>query len=132
MADLNDINAAQSVKIIGSDSLGIESTPVQSTDDGRLNVVDVLDGLGVQGALTIGTSATEAKVGGSPLSNRKLLTVYNNSDSIVYWGYTSGVTTTNGTPILKKQLARWDISPNATVYLIADTSGNNVRITEGA
>lgn len=36
MADLSDINAAESVKIIGADSAGVESTPVQSTTTGAL------------------------------------------------------------------------------------------------
>lgn len=37
MADLNDVQAAQSVKIIGADSSGIESTPVQSTLNGGVH-----------------------------------------------------------------------------------------------
>lgn len=40
MADLNDINAAQSVKIVGSDSTGVEQTPVESIN-GRLKVQNV-------------------------------------------------------------------------------------------
>lgn len=36
MADINDINAAQSIKIIGSDLTGVEQTPVSSTSDGKL------------------------------------------------------------------------------------------------
>lgn len=38
MADLSDLNAAQSIKIIGSGLTGIENTPVNSTSDGRLLV----------------------------------------------------------------------------------------------
>lgn len=37
MADLNDVQAAQSIKIIGADSSGIESTPVQSTLNGGIH-----------------------------------------------------------------------------------------------
>jgi hypothetical protein len=37
MADLSDVNASQSIKIIGSDSTGVEQTPVQSTSNGGLH-----------------------------------------------------------------------------------------------
>lgn len=38
MADLNDLTAAQTIKIVGSDLTGIEGVPVGSTSDGRLKV----------------------------------------------------------------------------------------------
>lgn len=134
MADLSDIQAAEAVKIIGSGSTGTEGTPVSSSANGDLRVSDTLVGSGTEGAITVGTSAVEARVGGAALSNRKLLTVYNNSNSTIYWGYTNAVTTSSGTPIEKSQLASWDISDasGATVYLIAGSAGNNVRVTEGA
>lgn len=37
MADISDINSAQSVKIIGSDFSGVEQTPIQSTDAGAIH-----------------------------------------------------------------------------------------------
>jgi hypothetical protein len=37
MADLTDTNSAQSVKVIGADSAGVEQTPVQSTSNGGLH-----------------------------------------------------------------------------------------------
>ena len=37
MADISDIQAAQSVKIVGSDSAGVEQTPVQSTANGAVH-----------------------------------------------------------------------------------------------
>jgi hypothetical protein len=45
MADLNDVQAAQSVKIIGADSSGIESTPVQATSSGGIHA-NLRDSLG--------------------------------------------------------------------------------------
>lgn len=38
MADLSDIQAAETVKIVGSDSSGLEQTPIQSTSNGALYV----------------------------------------------------------------------------------------------
>lgn len=40
MADLNSNQAAMTTKIIGSDSTGLETTPVKSDLNGNLNVVD--------------------------------------------------------------------------------------------
>lgn len=42
MADLSDLQAAQTVKIVGSDATGVEQTPVNSTIDGRLMVEAVI------------------------------------------------------------------------------------------
>lgn len=132
MADLSDINSAQPVKIIGSSSDGTEQTPVQATANGEFLSADISNNGGTQGALTVGTSAVEAKVGASPLANRKTLTVHNNSNSTIYWGYTSGVTTANGTPLYKDQFAVWDVGPGTSVYLIAGSAGNETRVTENA
>jgi len=132
MADLTDIEAASVTKIVGSTSSGVEQTPIKSSLNGDLGTSDVLDGAGVEGAITVGTSAVAARVGGSNLASRKALSVYNNSNSVLYWGYTNAVTTSTGTPIQKGQQVDWDIGPNATVYLIAGGAGNNVRVTESA
>lgn len=37
MADLSDTNSAQSIKVIGADSSGVEQTPVQSTSNGAIH-----------------------------------------------------------------------------------------------
>jgi hypothetical protein len=132
MADISDINSAQPVKVIGSDATGVEQTPVASTPNGDLQTTDILLGPGVQGVLTVGTTAVELKVGGSVLANRKLATVSNTSNNVIYWGYTNAVTTANGTPIVKNQQDNWDISDSGTIFLIAGSAGNDVRITESA
>lgn len=131
MADLSDIQAAGSTKIIGSSVSGSETTPVDSTALGELKTADILNsGTGTQGALTVGTSAVIVRVGGSNLANRKLLTLHNNSLVTLYWGYTSGVTTANGTPLFSGQMSGWAVGPSQNVYIIAGTAGNNTRVTE--
>lgn len=132
MADLSEIQAAQAVKIVGSDNTGAETTPVNSSANGELRVSDVSNNGGTQAALTIGTTAVEAKVGASPLTNRKSLTIYNNSGNTLYWGYTSGVTVSNGTPLLRDSLAVFEIGTGTSIFLVASNTGNNVRITESA
>ena len=132
MADISDINAAQSVKIIGSNSTGAEQTPVTSSSNGELNVSDISNNGGVHGSITVGTSAVQAMVGGSPLANRKTLTIFNNSSSDIYFGYANTVTTSTGTPLFKNQFAEFSIGPNTALWLIAGGAGNNVRVTENA
>lgn len=97
---------------------------------GRVNINNRSDISGVQGSLTVGTSAIEVKVGGSALANRTYVTLYNNSNNIVYWGYTSGVTTSSGTPIVKGQFASWLKGASFPIYVISGSPGNDTRVTE--
>ena len=132
MGDISDINAAQSIKIIGSANDGTEQTPVKSSSNGDLGVSDGLRQGGVQGALSLatGNTAYEAKVGVSKLSNRKILTITALDD--MYWGYDDTVTTSNGTPLAKNQQIIFSIDPNSTfsVWLVASGNGKSARITE--
>lgn len=57
MADINDIQAAQAVKLVGSDNTGVEQTPVQSTTNGAVHS-NLRDNSGVE----IGTTANPLKV----------------------------------------------------------------------
>lgn len=130
MADLSEIQSTESVKIIGASTTGLETTPVNSSATGELLTRDIFSGSGLEGALTVGTSAVEVKVGESKLVNRKFVTLYNNSIFPVYWGFTSGVTTLTGTPIQRDSLMSWAASDVTTIYVIATTADHNTRITE--
>lgn len=101
--------------------------------DSSLDVVDFVNaGTGVEGTLTVGTTPIALKVGGSALVNRRSVTMSNSSSVVIYWGYSSSVTILTGTPIVKNQQARWSVGDGQTIYLVAVTAGNIVRITEGA
>lgn len=131
MADLTETNSALMTKLTGANSSGAEQTPVQSTSAGELLVSDLITTAGTEAALTVGTSAIEVKAGISSLSNRKLVTVFNNSNNTVYWGRTSSVTILTGTPLFKNQLIVFEgFQASSLIYLISASAGNNVRITE--
>lgn len=132
MADLNDTQASGSTKIVGSDSSGTEQTPVKSSPNGDLSTSDIINNNGLEGVLTVGTSAIEVKVGASRLANRKIVTLYNNSSSTIYWGFTSGVTISSGSPIEKNEFIVWSVGPDLPIYVIANSAGNNTRVTEGS
>lgn len=133
MADLDNLQSSQSVKIAGADSSGSETTFVDATANGDLQTADLINvGTGVQSSLTIGTTAVEVKVGVSRLSNRKLVTLYNNSNVTVYWGYSGSVTTSSGTPIFKNQFISWTVGDQQSIYVVAGSENNDSRITEAA
>lgn len=132
MADLDEKNSSGSSKIVGASSGGIETNFVNSTSNGDLQAADLLQGAGVQGTLTVGTTAVELKVGGSVLTNRKAAGLTNTSNSTIYWGYTNAVTTANGRPLQKNADADWDISDSASIWLIAASAGNVIKVNESA
>jgi hypothetical protein len=91
-----------------------------------------IDNSGIEGSLSVGLTAIELKVGDTTKDGRTSATLYNNSLNIVYWGYTSLVTTLTGTPIYPKQFISWNNQQPTSmqIFLIANSSGNDVRITE--
>lgn len=95
-------------------------------------VDDIVNTAGLENQLTVGLTAVEIKAGASRLTNRKLVTLYNSSNSTLYWGYTSGVTISTGTPIEKNQYVEWTVGGNLPVYVIAASGGNIARITEAS
>lgn len=97
-----------------------------SSSSGELDVRDTIQVGGVFAAQSVTTSAAEAKVGASRLTNRKLLVV-TPTNGTVYWGLTSSVTVSNGTPIFKNQAVTFAFE--IAVFLIA-ASTVDCRIVE--
>jgi hypothetical protein len=134
MAVLGFKETSQLTSIVGTDSNGIETNYVNATVNGDLGVVDGISGGGVFGniSLTTANTAYEVKVGASRLTNRKLITVVC-IDADVYWGYSSSVTTTNGFPLFKNQIATWEIDPtdsSTQVWVVCSQASKNLRVTE--
>ena len=80
-------------------------------------------------SLSVGTSAVEVKVGGSPLTRRKAV-VMQPKDNKIYWGYTNSVTTSTGVEMFKDQILILDIGPDISIWVIADAGGKSMRIQE--
>lgn len=131
--DVDKIKTGKTVQILGSDINGNEQKPVKSYDSAReLAVADILDGAGLQGALTVGLTAVRVMVGVVPIPGLKLLTLYNNSSNIIYWGRTNTVTTSTGTPIGPNDYKEWYVTADAAIWVISATAGLNTRITENS
>lgn len=92
---------------------------------------DILDVTFVGGTITVGTSAVEAKVGGSALVGRNILSIYNSSAVDIYYG-PSGVTTATGFLIASGGVRSFKMTEGIALYLIAGTAGNTVRVQEYA
>lgn len=132
----NDVAAAR-IDSKRAQVLVIEDTTTRGrragvTANSDFKTSDGLRNGGVEGALTLTTGGTayEAKVGGSALTNRKLLTITALDD--MYWGYNNTVTTSTGTPIYKNQQIIFSIDPDSTfaIWLVASGNGKLARITE--
>ena len=96
------------------------------------SVADVINEAGVSGVLTVGTDPVEIIVGASRLVNRKSVTLFNNSNSTLYWGYSPTVSISTGSPIFKQQLIEWTVGDFVAIYIVAGNANNDTRITEAA
>lgn len=130
MADLTDVQAAQTVKVVGADSAGVETNTVNASPNGDHYVRDMINTSSVSGAQSVTTSAAEAKVGASALTNRKFLSITPTGGTI-YMGSSAAVTTATGTPIFKNQTVFLNFSAAVPVYLIAGST-TDTRIVEGS
>lgn len=83
------------------------------------------------GAITVGVTAVEARIGAAPLTNRKGVTIFHNSSGKMYYGC-AAITTATGTQIFKNTQIFIPAGPNTHVYLISDTAAQNVRLIEYA
>lgn len=91
---------------------------------------DAEDGVssgGLTGAITVGTSAVEVKVGGSALTGR-IYIMMQAKDTGVFLGTSNAVTTSTGIEIFKDQILM--LPTNNAIWLIATAANKDVRIIE--
>jgi len=139
MADLTEIQAAQSVKIIGTDSTGLETNPVNATVNGLkvdgsavTQPVDLVGLNAIQTSqYTVGTSAVQLTP--SPLSTRSSISIRVKTSSnteAVYIGATNAVTTSTGYLLLNNDSIQIDITPSGTIWAIGSSAGQTVYVLE--
>jgi len=133
MTDFNTFNDTDSPEN-NNISDGVDPTIKASvSSNGDIGIADGLSNGGVNGNLVLTTANTayEAKVGGSRLASRKMLTIIALDD--MYWGLSNGVTTANGMILYKNQSITFAIDPTNSafqVWLVAAGSSKNARIAE--
>ena len=129
MADLNDLERAEAIKIVGSAPDGTETNPVGASNNRELFAADTCNNGGVHAELTVGSTPVELKAGASVHPNRKYITMLA-KDNEIYWGYDNTVTVVSGTRIFKNQLLILPIGAGTSVWLVANIAGRNVSIGE--
>jgi len=89
-----------------------------------------IDSAPVVGTKTVTTTAAELFAGASRLANRYAMIVYNESSVPVYWG-PSGVTTSNGFPLLPQDSIVFQFNPTVAtaIYFIAANTAT-IRVVE--
>ena len=132
MADLTHKESAQNVKVVGSNTSGVETNYVKVSDNQDVHTSDVIATSGVYSNLSVSTTAVEVKVGGAALANRKVVTILPEDGGPVYFGFSNAVTASTGTPVYKRQLLTMRVTDDVSVWLIAAAGTIDVRITEGA
>ena len=98
-----------------------------------------LDGPAAQTTLTVTSSTVqEAKVGGSALEERKVITLQADQKFYVYFGDltvgtpSSGTVSSDGIEIAKNAIATFEASTNQPVYLLAVSSTADIKVSERA
>lgn len=125
MADLDGLAAAQTVKIAGTNTSGVETGYVDQYNT-QLRTTEVINGSAVQGTLTISTTAVECKVGASPLTNRRMIMIQVNAAGYSY-GFASGsqpFSLPNGTTLAL------ELGPNISIWVVKSSGSNSVVVAE--
>lgn len=127
MADLTNLQAAETIRIAGANSSGVETAFVNSTINGDLQTADIINTAASQLSINVTTSAVIANISGdSNLSNRKLLIVQCQTGNMTY-GFTiesQPFTLPNGATLT---LA---LGPNISVYLRRTSGSGTVVVAE--
>lgn len=92
---------------------------------------DVVNNTYVTGSVSVGTTEIEAKVGGSPVDDRQIVTIHNKGPKEIFYGPT-GLTSSTGTPLKKNQFACIPVGPDISVFMLTASSSSTVIVQEYA
>jgi len=124
MSDLNELQSSLPVKIAGSTTSGLETSFVRASGNGDIGSVDIVLNGGSLGELNLlANTPIELKVSVGRLLDRKLAGLFNKSNRVIYWSYTTSGFTTDvyAGRISSNQPAEWRIG-DAPIYLLCATS----------
>lgn len=122
---VNQTNGSQKSQIV--DGSGNVIAAINNT----LNVNETPNTSFLQLLLTLTTTPVVAKVGGSNLSGRKYLIIWNTSGTNIYYG-TSAVNSTNGFRISNNSSITIPVGPSIDVYIVKQSGSGDVVIQEFA
>lgn len=128
MGDLPQNKAGAPVWITGAEECGDEQTPVNSTLNAELKVVDGIHHEAVHGTLTVGATPVELKVGATPLANRKVLLFQ--PDNRARWGTSNAITSSSGFKLNKKQYVEIEASDSVSFWIVSQAGTIDVTVME--
>lgn len=105
-------------------------TALSIASNNDLHVQESINTSIVNGAISVTTTAIEAKAGSTRLFARQVILI-TPTNGVVYFGSSAAVTTSTGTPIFKNQSYPIAVTDNIPIYLIAAVT-TDVRIVEGS
>lgn len=101
-------------------------------------MIQPLDGPSAQTTLSVTSSTVqEAKVGGSALTERKVITLQGDQKFYVYFGDGSstpsaGTVSANGIEIAKSAIATFEASDRQPIFVLAESTTVNLKVAERA
>lgn len=101
-----------------------------TTDNSQVLTQDTINTGSQFQAISLSTTAVEAKGAAARLVNRKFITI-TPTNGVIYWGTTTSVTTTTGQPIPLGASLFLSFTDNVPVYVIAAATVD-VRVLEGS
>lgn len=129
MGDLSEKDASGTFKLVGSDQNGNETNYLNVTNEGEVKISNFANVSFIAANKNVSTTESLASVGGSNLSNRKTLVIFNRGGQTIYYG-PSGVTDLTGIAIEKDELISLPFGEAINVYLITKTGTSTVTIQE--
>ena len=86
MGDLNSLESSDTIKIAGATGSGQETNFVNSTPNGDLQTIDIMNTTAVSGIISLSTTPVPLKINSTNLLNRKYIILQGLTTSIV-WGF---------------------------------------------
>lgn len=106
-----------------------DGTLIGNEGDSLKVVEKRLDGPSVYGAITVTTTPSIVRVGGSNLTDRVVVSVQPTT-GIIYYGFDNSVSSSTGTILFRRQLLFLEVGPGQDLYVVAGAGSVNTRIAE--
>ena len=117
MADVDDLQATEATRVMGSDAAGNETNPVDSSPNRELWIRDTHDNGGLDAVLTLVAGVPqELKVGILPKSLRKYA-IFEAQGTNIKWGFSNS---TQSFDVFKSQLLMVPIGENTEIWFLLD------------
>ena len=126
--DISDIQAAQTVKVVGSAADGTEQTPVGSSVNGEVLASDTANSPtgGADKLIALTTTPVEGKVAASVKADRKYI-IMEGLTTNIKWGFSAS---SQSFDLFKSQLVIFPAGPNTKIWFKVTAGTGSVGFGE--